>query len=112
MHGSSGRATCSLNSVSGHLHLSHKNLGLTDPLISATDSDHEQAGKRDGSNGMITKLEKDEEGWAVMSQCTALLNPTRSSSGLVRTLASVHALRLIPTITCPSISNSVPRFGS
>src|SRR5467141_592716 len=66
MHGSSGRAMCSLNSVSGHLHLSHKNLGLTDPLISATDSDHEQVGKRDGSNGMITKLEKDEEGWAIL----------------------------------------------
>src|SRR5467141_2385252 len=66
MHGSSGRAMCSLNSVSGHLHLSHKNLGLTDPLISATDSGHEQAGKRDGSNGMITKLEKYEEGWAIL----------------------------------------------
>jgi len=26
VHGSSGRATCSLNSVSGHLLLSHKNL--------------------------------------------------------------------------------------
>src|SRR5882724_5415641 len=36
MHGSSGRAMCSLNSVSGHLHLSHKNLALThscQPLI-------------------------------------------------------------------------------
>src|SRR5882724_2725008 len=29
MHGSSGRAMYSLNSVSGHLHLNHKNLGLT-----------------------------------------------------------------------------------
>jgi len=31
----------------------------TDPFMSATDSEHEQAGKRNGSNGMIPKLEKD-----------------------------------------------------
>ena len=34
--------------------------------MSATDSDHEQAGEREGSNQMIPKLEKDEEGWAIL----------------------------------------------
>jgi len=38
----------------------------TDPFMSATDSEHEQAGERNGSNGMIPKLEKDEEGWAIL----------------------------------------------
>ena len=49
---------------------------------------------------------------SVMSQCTALLNQTHSGLGLVQTLASVHALCLIPTIMCLSISNSVLKFGS
>jgi len=54
------RATCSLNSVSGHLHLSHKNLGLT-PHV-APDSEPKQSGEMDSSTGMkpsFSKMRKD-----------------------------------------------------
>lgn len=34
--------------------------------MSATDSEHEQAGERDDSNGTIPQLEKDDEGWALL----------------------------------------------
>jgi len=40
-------------------------LGLTEPPHFTTDSDLNKW-KRDGSNGMIPKLEKDEEGWAIL----------------------------------------------
>ena len=36
--------------------------------MSATDSDHEQAGKRDGTTWIIPKLKQDEEGWAILPQ--------------------------------------------
>ena len=38
----------------------------TDPLMSATDCDGEEAGERDGLTGMKPKLEQDEEGWAIL----------------------------------------------
>ena len=36
--------------------------------MSATDSDHEQAGERDGTTWIIPKLDQDEDGWAILPQ--------------------------------------------